>query len=286
MNIPQISVVIPLYNKVQCIEETIKSVLEQTYKSFELIIVDDGSTDGSDVIVKSIDDVRIHYVYKNNGGVSSARNYGIKKAKGKWILFLDADDILLSKCLEKLYNVVMSVQRHLDVVSGNYRSVLNGVAKLYNVGNYQGIVSDNYKWYFLNKFSMRAGCTLIRRETAYKNLFDESLSRYEDLEFILRVLRHAIVYVIPDVVFEYRCDNNALSRPSETIRSKDYTFSMNFEGKTFWEKCKLGELLYLATFSYPKNMNELRNLYKGFYQYRYIANVIKKTYKLYQLLWL
>lgn len=282
---PLISIIIPLYNKEKNITSTLKSVLSQNYKNFEIIVVDDGSTDKSAENVKAIKDMRIKYFYKSNGGVSSARNYGVKVAKGDWILFLDADDILLSECLEKLYNVLISCEVHIDVVSGNYRSIYKNRAKLFNNRKYCGIIPDNYKWYFFNNFSMRTGCTLIRREIIYENPFNESLSRYEDLEFILRILKFAIVYTIPDIVFEYHCDNNALSKAKVSEKHKDFTFSMNFKGKTFWEKCKLGELLYLATFSYPKNTNELRNLYKGYYQYRYIANAIKKTYKLYRLLW-
>ena len=81
------SVIIPLYNKEKCIKDTIFSVLSQTYANFEIIVVDDGSTDNSATNVKSINDYRIKYYYKDNGGVSSARNYGISKAKGGWIFF-------------------------------------------------------------------------------------------------------------------------------------------------------------------------------------------------------
>lgn len=82
-----ISVIIPLYNKANCIKRTIQSVLSQSYKDFELLIVDDGSTDESKNIVLSITDSRIRYIYKENGGVSSARNFGAQKANSKWLFF-------------------------------------------------------------------------------------------------------------------------------------------------------------------------------------------------------
>ena len=88
-----ISVVVPLYNKKSSIKSTIESVLAQTYKDFELIVVDDGSTDGSADVVKSFDDNRIRLISKENGGVSSARNEGIREAKNEFISFLDADDL-------------------------------------------------------------------------------------------------------------------------------------------------------------------------------------------------
>ncbi len=281
---PLISIIIPLYNKGKNIESTIASALSQNYKKIEIIIVDDGSTDNSADIVKAINDSRIRYFYKINGGVSSARNYGVQKANGEWVLFLDADDILLPNCLSTLYDVVLSCNQYLDVVAGNYYRVIGEKRKLYNNGKYQGIVPDNFKWYFFNKFSMRTGCVLIRKEIMDKYPFNESLSRYEDLELILRILKSAVVYTIPDVVFEYRCDNNALSKAIVENRFKDFTFSMDFQNRTFWERCKLGELLFLASYAYPQNVFELKKKYGLFYVYRYVSDIIKKFYKLYFLL--
>lgn len=87
-----ISVIIPLYNKEHYIESTIQSVLQQTFNDFEIIIIDDGSTDNSAQKTRAFNDSRIRYYYQENQGVSSARNYGIKVSKGEFIAFLDADD--------------------------------------------------------------------------------------------------------------------------------------------------------------------------------------------------
>lgn len=98
---PLISIVIPVYNTEQYIAETIQSVIDQTYENWELLLVDDGSTDGSATIIKSFaeNDSRIHYFYKENGGQASARNEGIKKSKGTYVGFLDADDLWLKNKL-------------------------------------------------------------------------------------------------------------------------------------------------------------------------------------------
>ena len=88
-----ISVIIPTYNSQKYISSAVNSVLSQTYKAFELIIVDDGSTDNTGEIVASFDDRRIRYIRQNNSGVAVARNTGIKSSKGEYIAFLDADDI-------------------------------------------------------------------------------------------------------------------------------------------------------------------------------------------------
>ena len=92
-----ISVVIPLYNKEQSIVATIQSVLAQTYTDYELVVVDDGSTDNSISVVRKriseLENERIRVIHKENGGVSSARNRGIEESKGEYIAFLDADDL-------------------------------------------------------------------------------------------------------------------------------------------------------------------------------------------------
>ena len=100
-----ISVIIPLYNKEHYIKETIESVLAQTYTDFELIIVNDGSTDNSVNIVSMIEDPRIIIVNQKNAGVSSARNHGLQIAKGEYIAFLDADDTWLPGFLDAMFSL-------------------------------------------------------------------------------------------------------------------------------------------------------------------------------------
>ena len=99
---PKISIVIPLYNKSNAISKTITSALQQTFTNFELIIVNDGSTDNSLDIVNSINDDRIKIYNTKNKGVSAARNFGIAKSSSNYIAFLDADDIWLPNHLDNL----------------------------------------------------------------------------------------------------------------------------------------------------------------------------------------
>ena len=101
----KISVIIPTYNCGKYIERSINSVLKQTYKPFEIVIVDDGSTDDTSEIVRSSGE-HVTYYFKSNGGVSSARNEGIKLSRGDWIAFLDADDEWLDTHLENFIKVI------------------------------------------------------------------------------------------------------------------------------------------------------------------------------------
>lgn len=102
---PLFSIIIPVYNKAEYIQKTLISVFEQKYQDFEIIIVDDGSTDESIQNVMQFNDKKIRVFQQENNGVSSARNLGIKNANGKLIVFLDADDYWLSNHLEELYHL-------------------------------------------------------------------------------------------------------------------------------------------------------------------------------------
>ena len=114
---PLISVVIPAYNAEQFLDETLESVLSQTYENWECIIVNDGSTDSTESVAKKWceKDSRFRLTNKENGGLSSARNWGIKESKAEYIAFLDADDILIPDSLEVRINVL--IEQNVDLVA-------------------------------------------------------------------------------------------------------------------------------------------------------------------------
>ena len=114
-----ISVIIPLYNKEQTIVKTLESVLSQTFQDFEIVIVDDGSSDGSTDVVQSVKDTRIRLFTQQNAGVSAARNRGIEEARGEFIAFLDADDLWKSDYLETQMSLAIKYPQ-CDVFGTNY----------------------------------------------------------------------------------------------------------------------------------------------------------------------
>jgi glycosyltransferase involved in cell wall biosynthesis len=105
---PKIAVIIPAYNRASLIGESIESVLRQTFTDFEIIVVDDGSTDNTKEVVNSYHDPRIRYEYKTNGGVSAARNTGARMTTAAYLTFLDSDDVYLENALEKMVNILDS----------------------------------------------------------------------------------------------------------------------------------------------------------------------------------
>ena len=105
----RLSIIIPLYNKEKHIKKTIDSVLNQDFSCFELIVVDDGSTDKSAEIVSQIQDNRIRLIQQSNSGVSKARNMGAQIASSSWLIFLDGDDVFMSGTLRNYANMIFVI---------------------------------------------------------------------------------------------------------------------------------------------------------------------------------
>ena len=123
---PLISVIVPVYNVEKCIEATLLSIEEQTYSNIEVVLVDDGSTDSSGKICDAwaSQDGRFAVVHKQNGGLSSARNAGLERARGQYISFVDGDDLLDSRALESLLAAL--IQTSSDVAIGSLQKLREG----------------------------------------------------------------------------------------------------------------------------------------------------------------
>jgi glycosyltransferase involved in cell wall biosynthesis len=188
-NLMNFSIVIPLFNKNKSIGKTIQSVQKQTYTAFELVIVDDGSTDGSYKIVESIADQRIRLIKKSNGGVSSARNKGIKEAKFNYITFLDADDFWEPNYLEEMAYFI-----DLFPGAGLYGCAFDEVNKK-RIENRDFGLDDGYKGYIQDFFTHSikhqlywTSATIINKElVSNKGFFDERINIGEDLDLWFRI---------------------------------------------------------------------------------------------------
>ena len=118
-----ISIIIPVYNASKYIDKCLKSIIEQTYKTLEIIVIDDGSTDNSTNIIKKFfeNDERIRLIQKKNSGVSDSRNVGIDNSHGKWICFVDSDDYIEKDYIEQLYNY--AIKSKVDIVYSGIREI-------------------------------------------------------------------------------------------------------------------------------------------------------------------
>lgn len=226
MTNPLVSVIIPCYNMAQYLPEAVESILNQTYQNIEIVIVNDGSTDDTKQVIKELmqESDRVLGLYKPNGGLGSARNYGIKQAKGELILPLDADDKFEVTFIEKAVKQFSS-DRRLKVVYCNaaYFGAKSGVWKLQDF-DYNNMLLSN----------MIFSCAMFRR-VDYDGVggYNESIL-YEDWEFWLRLLKDdAKVFKIPETLFFYRQHErgslmNGLSKRNEMhLKSLDVIFNNN-----------------------------------------------------------
>ncbi len=269
-----ISVVIPLFNKELVIKKTIDSILAQSFQDFEVVVVDDGSSDNSVEVVKEYKDPRVLMYKKNNGGPSSARNYGVNKSNGEWILFLDADDVLSPDALEKMIAPTKKYQG-IEMVCGNFNIVSGEKKKLQTLSSYKGIVPNNkkMKWLFFGICYPRPGAAILRKDLVSRFPFPENLRRYEDDYAMILWMKNAYkVYLLPDVLLNYYRDTAAASKPAKDY-NMDFIFHMDFTNASFWEKCMLGSFYGAGLKDYPEQQNHLMKLYGKYEFYRHYAKM-------------
>lgn len=196
------SIIIPLYNKSRTITQTLDSVCSLAWDHYEVVVVDDGSTDDSPEIVNSYPSKRIKLYRKTNGGVSSARNYGAQKACNPWLIFLDADDLLFPESLKIFADMI---ERHPQdqIFAGNYQRMKKG--KMVSNKCENEFVSVNPHrdiWY--RRFYLRPGAFCCS-EHAFKisGGYDERMNYQEDMEYCMRLASLFRVVVSPKLVMEY-----------------------------------------------------------------------------------
>jgi glycosyltransferase involved in cell wall biosynthesis len=189
---PFFSVVIPLYNKEKNIAATLKSALQQTFTDFEIIVIDDGSTDGSRKTALAFDDKRIRVIQIQNQGVSTARNCGIENAAGTLIAFLDADDYWFPAHLENLFRLYAAFPGCGLYATGYDRfynekkiiaPIFDGIPK----DNWQGIVPDFFISSMVNRIAWTSAVAVPKSVLAEAGLFDAKLTSGEDLDLWIRI---------------------------------------------------------------------------------------------------
>lgn len=223
MKVDFVSVVIPCYNQAHYLDEALQSIIHQTHKNWECIIVNDGSTDHTESVVKKweLKDVRFKYISKKNGGLSSARNAGLKLASGNYIQFLDADDVLAPTKLEESLAALKNTPKNAIAVtdflmlSNKTNQSLPPFCELkQELINPEEIL---YNWDV--KFTIPIHCGLFPA-TASKNIgFEESLKGKEDWVFWIKISRLVSkLYFIDKPLVHYRLNPDSMSRADTQMK--------------------------------------------------------------------
>lgn len=230
---PTVSVIIPTYNRAHLLGRAIRSVLAQTYQDFELIVVDDGSSDNTGEVVATFVDPRIHYLrHEENRGAAAARNTGIKASRGEYVAFLDSDCEWLPEKLEKQMEVFGKVSSRVGVVYTDLWSVNQDGHRKYwhssRVMPEDGIIYDHLIGSQLASISMPS--VVIKRECLAKvGLFDETFPRLIDRDLYIQLSKHFYFYHIAEPLLNHygrgegiSSDDRSLVKAEKLILEKYY----------------------------------------------------------------
>ncbi len=212
------SVIIPLYNKGNYIERCIRSVYNQTYKEFEVIVIDDGSTDESTLIVENLKFKNLQLIKQVNQGVSVARNRGIERAINPYIAFLDADDFWHPNYLEMAHQVILN-NSNVQIIGTHYT---REEQKWKDTGHLDYYRIQNYFSHAIRTTLFLTSSTIIRKSFFEQNLhFNPLLTKGEDLDVWFRAVLNSdsIFYIKNTLVFYSNEDLNQLTKKQIPIES-------------------------------------------------------------------
>ena len=242
---PLVSIIMPVYNAEKWIASAIQSVLSQTHTHWELLIIDDGSTDRSKNVIEKFQDGRIQYFFQENKGVSSARNLGLKHMKGKFICFLDADDELTPE----------SIAARMDVFDANPKvKMVDGYVSLYDdemktlLRLWKPSVKGNVLRCLL---SLQDRCFfsaswLIKIVPGFNYVFDERMTHAEDLFFLTGVAETGEYDFVNQTVYKYRASPHSAMRNLDGL-GYGYWQLYNNVKRIYGSKLGFWDLLLLLT---------------------------------------
>lgn len=199
---PMVSVVIPTYNRINWLQEAIASVLEQTYTNYEILVIDDGSTEKIEAL-EILKNDKIRYFKNSNHGVAYSRNFGIKNSIGKYIAFLDSDDIWMK---DKLEIQVSFMEKNKALWSQHnyyyFEDGTNKILKSINTFKY----NENPNRFLFTSFKVQTSCFMVERKRTIENncWFDESKTFGEDNEFFYSLARIEKMSCIDKYLLKFR----------------------------------------------------------------------------------
>lgn len=219
---PAVSIIMPAYNAEKTIAESIQSVLNQTFRDWELIIINDGSSDSTSTIVIAYEDPRIILLEQQNSGVAEARNTGIQDAKGDWIAFLDSDDLWLNKKLEKFVAFIEKYPKK-GLIYSNTRFFTEDpkISKPYN--QWKPFV-ENTDYETLLIYDYISTLTVMVKREVFKavGLFDANFFGTEDWDMWLRITEKYPIGFLTEELSLYREHAQGISKKFERQHIEEY----------------------------------------------------------------
>jgi len=229
-NNPIVSIIVPSYNRADFLPRAIKSILSQAFKDFEVIVVDDCSTDNTREVVSSFNDERIRYIrHDSNKGAGAARNTGIKDAKASYIAFLDSDDEWLPEKLGEQINRIQSLPNKVGVVYCNRNVIIEKTGRIKNIPIPRA--RGNAHAEILRYCALPSCSTLIRKICFEKvGFFDETLPCLEDWEMWMRVSKHYEVDLIQKVLAKsYIHGEQLTTEPEGKIQARETILRKHYD---------------------------------------------------------
>lgn len=274
MQRPLVSIVITTYNRKKYLEEAVLSVVNQSYKNIEILIVDDGSNiNYSEVICNRYKNCFYHY--KKNGGVSSARNFGVKKAKGVYIAFLDDDDFWKKNKL-KIQVGLLNNNPNIDCIHSSLEVVNESgvlLKKQYGATKEKSYKRSGYVfWNALGTWLVKASTPLIRKEVFNNKLmFDEGLEVGEDSDFYQRMFYRHKVYYINEPLAYYREYNNTTRLSLQThkyigIEKRIYNNFVKMDINNYFILHKVASRLLISAVNRYNSLNSNNKIKLNFFE--------------------
>lgn len=231
---PVFSVIIPTYNRAGIIRRAIESILCQTFRQFELIIVDDGSTDNTKEHIASYQDDRIIYVYKENGGQNSALNKGLEIASGKYIAFCDSDDAWLPQKLEKTYQKYLS-DESISVVYHWTGICINNKVELAR----EDVLEGNIYRAVLKQGYLTSPTFLSCKKECFETigLFDLKIINCQDDDFCFNLCKYFKVGLIKEILGIYYSDVAGRKSEMKRVGADSYLCLINKHKEDIIEIC-------------------------------------------------
>jgi len=231
--VPLVSIVVTCFNQAHYLEKSVNSVLKQTFSDWECLIVDDGSTDNTKEVAEQLMSVdsRVKYFSKENGGVSSARNFGFRQTQGEWVQFLDGDDWINEDKIRFQLTHIGQVNQANTVFYSDYERVyldkqqnirdrqLNIVGSLTREELIQRLLIPDFL--ANSPFPVLQQCLLLNRQVFQKKMFDESLKALQDRDFPLDLLMAGVDFVYTPIV-------GAFYTKHQTNRTNKWSYMKNY----------------------------------------------------------